>query len=176
MKFSEVIEKLSVNTTGLIKLSKCHVMWRHIVSTWRHEVTEMTIYILACRGARKMIFFLFLWYFEPSSSKLLLIFYFCDAVTSWRHVMTSQIQMYLYQLVDVLESWFFLFSWYFRSLNFKMLLIFHLCDALKSWHHVMTSCHDATKPDLPSSACRCARKLILFLFPWFFRSLSSKML
>ena len=40
---------------------------------------------------------------------------------------------------------------------------------------VMTSCHDVTKPDLPISACGCARKLILFLFPWFFRSLSSKM-
>ena len=41
---------------------------------------------------------------------------------------------------------------------------------------VVTSCHDFTKPDLPISACICARKLILFLFPWFFRSLSSKML
>ena len=40
----------------------------------------------------------------------------------------------------------------------------------------MTSCHDVTKPDLPISACRCARKLILFLFPWFFRSLGSKMI
>ena len=39
----------------------------------------------------------------------------------------------------------------------------------------MTSCHYVTKPDLPISACRCARDLILFLFPWFFRSLSSKM-
>ena len=27
---------------------------------------------------------------------------------------------------------------------------------------VMTSCHDVTPPDLPISACRCARKLILF--------------
>ena len=41
---------------------------------------------------------------------------------------------------------------------------------------VMTSCHDVTKPDLSISACRCARKLILFLFPWLFRSLSSEML
>ena len=40
----------------------------------------------------------------------------------------------------------------------------------------MTSCHDVTKPDLPISACRCARKLILFLFPMFFRSLGYKML
>ena len=41
---------------------------------------------------------------------------------------------------------------------------------------VMTSCHDVTKPDLSISACRCARKLILCLFPWFFRSLSSKII
>ena len=40
---------------------------------------------------------------------------------------------------------------------------------------VMTSCHDVTKPDLPISAYWCARKLILFLFPWFFSTLSSKM-
>ena len=26
----------------------------------------------------------------------------------------------------------------------------------------MTSCHDVTKPDLPISARRCARKMILF--------------
>ena len=40
----------------------------------------------------------------------------------------------------------------------------------------MTSCHDVTEPDLPISACRCARKLILFFVSMFFRSLSSKML
>ena len=40
----------------------------------------------------------------------------------------------------------------------------------------MMLCHDVTKPDLPISACRCARKLILFLFPWFCRSLISKIL
>ena len=70
----------------------------------------------------------------------------------------------------------FLFPWFFRSLSSKMLLIFHLCDALTSWRYVMTSFHDVTKPYSPISACRLARKLILFLFPWFFRSLSSKML
>ena len=66
----------------------------------------------------------------------------------------------------------FLFPRFFRSLSSKMLLISHLCDAVTSWRHVVTS----LKPDLPISACRCARKLILSLFPWFFRSLSSKML
>ena len=31
----------------------------------------------------------------------------------------------------------------------------------------MTSYHDVTKPDLPISACRCPRKMIIFLFPCF---------
>ena len=57
----------------------------------------------------------------------------------------------------------FLLPWFCRSLISKMLLDFHLCDAVTSWRHVMTSLN----PDLSVSACRCARKLILFLFPWF---------
>ena len=39
---------------------------------------------------------------------------------------------------------------------------------------VMTSCHDVTKSNVSISACRCARKFILFLILWFFGSLSSK--
>ena len=61
-------------------------MWRHSVPTWRHEVTELTIDILACRCARKMIVFLFLWYFESSSSNMLLIFHLCNAMTSCQDV------------------------------------------------------------------------------------------
>ena len=38
---------------------------------------------------------------------------------------------------------------------------------------VMTSRHDVTKPDLPISACICARKFILFSHG-FFKSLKSK--
>ena len=138
-------------------------MWRHSVSTWRHEVTELTIHILACRCARKMILFLFLWYFESRSSKLLLIFYLYDAVTSWRHVMTSQNLIYLSQLVYVLESWFF-----FCFHGFLGHWIQNVIDFLFVWwRDVMTSCHDVMKPDLPISACRCARKLILFCFHGF---------
>ena len=107
VKFSEVIEKSSLNTINQIELSKCHVMWRHSVSTWRHEVTELTIHILACRCARKLILFLFPWIFRSLSSKMLSIYHLYDAVTSWRHVMTSENLIYLSQLVDVLESWFF---------------------------------------------------------------------
>ena len=116
-------------------------MWRHSISTWRHEVTELTIHILACRCAIKMILFLFPWYFESLSSNMLLISHLCDVMTSWHHVMTSQNLIYLSQLVDVLESWFFLCFHGFlgHSLSSKMLLIFYLCDAVTSWRHVMTS-------------------------------------
>ena len=122
-------------------------VWCCDVMTSCHDVTKPDLPISACRCARKLILFLFPWFFRSLSSIMLLIFHLCDAVISWRHVMTSLNLIYLYQLVDVLESWFFLFSWFFRSLSSKMLLIFHLCDALTSWRHVMTSCHDVTKPD-----------------------------
>ena len=103
---------------------------------------------------------------------MLLIFHLCDDVTSWRHVMTSQNLIYLSQLPDVLESWFFFVSMIFWVTEFINVIDF----SFVWWRDVMTSCHDVTKPDLPISASRCARKLILFLFPWFFRSLSPKML
>ena len=60
----------------------------------------------------------------------------------------------------------------FQVTEFKHVIIFPFV-----WcRDVMTSCHDVTKLDLPISACRCARKLILFLFSWIFRSVSSNML
>ena len=46
-----------------------------------------------------------------------------------------------------------------------------------AWHcDVMTSQHDAPKLIFSISACRCDRKMILFLFLWNFGLLSSKML
>ena len=142
MKFSEVIEKSSLNTICQMQmeLSKCHVMWRHSVSTWHHEVTELTIHILACRCARKMILFFvsIIWDFESSSSKLLLIFLY-DAVTSWRHVMTSQNRIHLSrdQLVYVLENWFFfLFLWIFWSLSSKCYWFF---SCVMTWRHDVMS-------------------------------------
>ena len=107
---------------------------------------------------------------------MLLIFHLCDALRSWRHVMTSCHDVI--KLDSPISScrcariWFCFVSMVFWVIEFKNVINFSFvwcCD-------VMTSCHDDTKPDLPISACTCARKLILFLFPWFFRSLSSKML
>ena len=113
MKFSEMIEKSSLNTISWIESSKCHVMWRHSVSTWRHEVKELTIHILASRCDRKMILFF-----------VSMVFW----VTKFKYVINFE------------------FVW--------------CCD-------VMTSCHDVTKPDLPISACRCARNWFFFCFHGF---------
>ena len=84
--------------------------------------------------------------------------------------MTSQNFIYLSQLVDMLESWSLSRFHDFWVTYFEMLLTFSFVLCL------MTSCHDVTEPDLPVSACRYARKLILFLFPWFFWSPNLKML
>ena len=103
------------------------------------------------------------------SSLKLLFFHFRYVVTSWRHVMTSQHMIYLSQLVDVLENLYFFDSIVLWVTEFIIVINFLLAWCLD----VMTSCHDVTKPDLPISACWCARTLILFLFLWFFGSLSS---
>ena len=110
------------------------------VMTSCHDVTKPDLPISECRCARKLILFLFPWFFRSLSSKMLIISYLCFAVTSWRHVMTSLNLIYLSQLVDVLESWFFFcFHVFFRSLSSKIPLTFYFCDSVTSWRHVMTS-------------------------------------
>ena len=86
----------------------------------------------------------------------------CHGHRRWRHVMTSQTLMYLSQHADVLEKWFFLFLWVLGHWIWKCywIVFVQCCD-------VMTSYHDVTKPDLPISACRCPRKMIIILFPCF---------
>ena len=141
-------------------------VWWCDVMTSCHDVTKPDLPISACRCARKLILFSFPWFFRSLSSKILLIFQFlwcCHIMTSCHDVTKPDLPIsacrYAIKLI------LFLFPWFFRSLSSKMLLIFHLCDALTSWCHVMTSFHDVTKLYSPISACRWARKLILFLFP-----------
>ena len=123
-----------------------------------HDVTKPDLPISACRWARKLFLFLFPWFFRSPSSKMLLVFYFCDDVMSWRHVMPSQNLIYLSQLVDVQESWFFfcfhgfLGHWVHKCYWFSIcmmtykwwryvikLLVSHLYNAVTSWRYVMTS-------------------------------------
>ena len=149
----------------------CVMTWRHDVMSWRQQ---NLIYLSQLPDVlESWFFFLFPWFCRSLSSKMLLIFHLCDDVTSWRHVMTSQNLIYLSQLPDVLESWFF---FCFHGFLGHWVQKFYWFFSFVWWRDVTTSCHDVTKPDLPISASRCARKLILFLFPWPFRSLSSNML
>ena len=144
-------------------------VWCCDVMTSCHDVTKPDLPISACICARKLILFLFPWFFRSLSSKMLLNFSFVwrlDVMTSCHDVTKPDLPISACMCARKLIL--FLFPWFFRSLSSKMLLIFHLCDDVTSW------CHDVTKPDLLISARRWARELILFLFPWFFRSLSSK--
>ena len=147
------------------------MLWRHDVMSWRHK---NLIYLSQLVDVLESWFFFCFYGFLGHWVRICYwFFHFCDHVTSWRHVMTSQNLIYLSQLCRCARKLIlFLFLWFFRSLSSNLLLIFHLCDHVTSWRHVI----DVTKPDLPISACRCARKLILFLFLWFFRSLSSNLL
>ena len=131
-----------------------------------HDVTKPDLPISACRWARKLILFLFPWFFGSLGSKMLLIFYLCDDVTSWRHVMTSQNLIHLSQLVDVLESWFFfLFPWFFRSLSSKIWMIFNFVDVLASWCHVMTSRQYLSSPY--STYWSCSWAIVWFLYKFY---------
>ena len=161
--------------TEIINVINFLLAWCFDVMTSCHDVTKPDLPISACWCARTLILFLFLCFFGSLSSLALLISDLLDVLTSWRHAMTSQNLIYLFQFVesvDVLESLFFSRFYGFTSDWDDERYYFFIF----MWYRdVMTSCHDVTKSDLPISACRGARKLILFLFLWFFRSLSSKM-
>ena len=111
--------------------------WRHDVMSWRHK-TNLTI--SACRCARKLILFLFPWVFWSLSSKMSLIFHLCDDMTSWRHVMTSKNQIYLSQLVDVLERWFFFcfhgfIGHWVQICYWFCICVMPWCHDVMSWRH-----------------------------------------
>ena len=117
-------------------------VWCRDVMTSCHDVTKPDLSISACRWARKLILFLFPWFFRSLSSKMLFISHLCYAVTSWRHVMTSLNLIHLSELVDELESWFFFCFHGFVGQWVKKIDVFSLVwchDVVTSWRHVMTS-------------------------------------
>ena len=140
----------------------CMMLWRHDVMSWRHTVTKPDLPISACICTRKLILFLFPWFFRSPSSKMLLMFYLYDPVTSWRHVMTSQSLNILYQLVYVLESWFFFVSmFFFKSLSSNIWMIFNFVYVLASWRHVMTWRQYLSSPN--STYWSCSWAIVRFL-------------
>ena len=115
------------------------ITWRLDVTAWR---TRTFFLISACRCARKMIIFLFLWNFGLLSSKSLSVLYLHDDVTSWRHVMTSKTGGTLSQLVDVLARWLFFVSIVFWVDKFKNIIDSVFAYVVMSCHDAMTSWHD----------------------------------
>ena len=81
---------------------------------------------------------------------------------SWRHVMTSQNLIYYLPIsacrcARKLILFFISMVWWANK--FK-----NVINYLLVWGcYVTTSCHDVTIPDVPISACRCARKVIFFV-------------
>ena len=115
-------------------------VWCCDVMTSCHDVTKPDLPISACGCVRKLILFLFLWFFSSLSSNLLLIFHLYNHVTSWRHVMTSHNQILPISACRCARKLILsLFLWFFKSLSSNLLLISHLCDHMTSWRHVMTS-------------------------------------
>ena len=114
-------------------------MWRHSVSTWRHEVKELTTHILASRCDRKMIHFCFT-VFRVNKFKYGIRFSFvwcCDVMTSCHDV--TKLDLPISASRWARKFILFSFPWFSRSLNSKILMIFHLYDVVTSWRHVMTS-------------------------------------
>ena len=87
-------------------------------------------------------FFLFPWFFRSVSSNMSLFSHFCDAVTSWRHVMTSLNLIHLSQLVDELRSWFFFcFHGFVGHWVQNYVMTFHSYDVMTSWRYDMSGRH-----------------------------------
>ena len=111
--------------------------------SWHHVMTSQNLIyhlpISACRCSRKLILFLFPWFVGSISSKMLLIIYLFEVVTSRRYVMMSQTLMYLSQHADVLEKWFFFVSMFFWVTEFENVIESYLFNVVTSWRHITTS-------------------------------------
>ena len=108
-----------------------------------HDVKKRTAFISACKCARELISFSFLWFLWWLNSTWLLSLYLHDGITSRNDVMTSLNMLYLSQLVDVLERWFF-FGFYSilgcQAQKYHRFLIFYMwsCHKVTLWRHGMT--------------------------------------
>ena len=121
--------------------------WHCDVMTSQHDAPKLIFPISACRWARKMIIFLFLWNFGLLSSKMLSVLYLHDDVTSWRHVMTSKTGGTLSQLVDVLARWLFFCFYSILGWQVQKYHWFCICKCgyvIKWRYDVMTWLYDVT--------------------------------
>ena len=144
-----------------------------------HDVKKQTAFISACKCARELLSFLFLWFLWWLNSTWLLSLYLHDGLTSRNDVMTSLNMMYLSQLVDVLEKWF-IFGLYSilgcRAQKYHRFCIF-ICGHVTKWRYdVMTWQYDVTKLTPSILTCGVTRQMIrsLPVYTWKCRCLIKK--
>mgnify|MGYP003542267360 FL=1 len=128
-----------------------------------HDVKKRTAFISACKCARELIPFSFLWFLWWLNSTWLLSSYLHDGITSRNDVMTSLNMLYPSQLVDVLERWFF-FCFYSilgcQVQKYHRFCIF-ICGHVTKWRYdVMAWLYDVTKLTPSILACGLARQMI----------------
>ena len=126
-------------------------VWCRHVMTSCHDVTNPALSISVCGLARTMILFMFPWYNWLLILRMLSIMYFCDDITSQRHVMTSRHylapQHLSYLVVGPYRSFLLKFHgnlgcWYLKKLSILFLQKWPpACHNVASWRHVVTSSH-----------------------------------
>ena len=132
-----------------------------------HDVKKRTACISACKYARGLIPFSFLWFRWLLNSTWLLSSYLHDRITSRNDVMTSLYMRYLSQLVEVLERWFFLVSMVFWVAEFKNIKNLVFACVVMSLSDAMTSLawlYDVTKLTSSILACRVPRHDSLLVY------------
>ena len=128
-----------------------------------HDVMKRTAFISACKCARELISFSFLWFLWWLNSTWLLFSYLHDGITSRNDAMTSLNMLNLSQLVNVLERCFF-FSFYCilgcQIQNYHRFCIF-ICGHVTKWRYdVMAWLHDVTKLSPSILTCGVTRQMI----------------
>ena len=145
-----------------------------------HDVKKRTAFNSACKCARELISFSFLWFRWWLNSTWLLSSYLHDGITSRNDVMTSLNMLYLSQLVDVLERLFF---FCFYSILGCQVQKYHrfcilICGHVTKWRYdVMAWLYDATKHTPSILTCGVTRQMIrsLPVHTWLFGSLNQEM-
>ena len=141
-------------------------VWCRDVMTSCHDVAKPDLPISACRCARKMILFFVFMVFRSLSSKKSLTFYFCDAVTSWRHVMTSLNLINLSLLVDELENWFFFCFHGYVGHWFQR--YWWIVIRMMSWRHDVMSWRHKNCLTYLRFWIQFTGQMIVFRIPWLF--------
>ena len=127
------------------------------------DIKKQTVFISACKCARELILFSFLWFLWWLNSTWLLSSYLHDGITSRNDVMTSLNMLYLSQLVDVLERWFFFRFYSILGCQFQKyhwFCIFIYGHVTKWRYDVMAWLYDVTKLTQSILTCGVTRQMI----------------